>query len=115
MGIFRIGFKASLREDYPKPEDPPPPPPPPPPEKPPPPDEEGALLKEIALTGTRPTALAMGGEDGCLCLVAMADRGNLEGFRVECPGRAWQLLAQERGAPTSVQPASWGALKQAAQ
>ncbi len=52
---------------------------------------EGELLREVALTGERPSNLAFGGPDGRTCYVTLQDRGNVEVFRVEEPGRAWEL------------------------
>ncbi len=51
----------------------------------------GEVLLEIELHGTMCTNLAFGGEDGCVCYVTLADEGNIELFRTERPGRAWQL------------------------
>jgi gluconolactonase len=44
------------------------------------------------LTGKKCTNIAFGGSDGCTCYVTLADQGNIETFRVERPGRAWQLF-----------------------
>jgi sugar lactone lactonase YvrE len=52
---------------------------------------QGELLMEIPLNGAKCTNIAFGGEDGCTAYVTMADRGNVETFRVELPGREWQL------------------------
>jgi sugar lactone lactonase YvrE len=51
----------------------------------------GELVLEIPLTGKRCTNIAFGGADGCTAYVTVADRGNVESFRVEHPGREWQL------------------------
>jgi gluconolactonase len=51
---------------------------------------EGKLLGEVALTGRNCTNIAFGGPDGCTCYVTVADRGNVEVFRTERPGRCWQ-------------------------
>jgi gluconolactonase len=53
----------------------------------------GDLLLEIELTGQRCTNIAFGGQDGRTAYVTVADRGNIETFRVDEPGREW-LLAQ---------------------
>ena len=53
---------------------------------------EGEVLLEIELTGKHCTNIAFGGSDGCTCYVTMADRGNVEVFRADIPGRSWQLL-----------------------
>jgi gluconolactonase len=51
----------------------------------------GAILKEIELTGKNPTNLAFGGKDGKTIFVTLADRGNIESFRVDAPGREWKM------------------------
>ena len=50
---------------------------------------EGKLLREIQLTGKKPSNITFGGPDGKTCYVTLQDRGCLETFRVEHPGRAW--------------------------
>lgn len=52
---------------------------------------QGELLQEIQLTGSKCTNIAFGGPDGCTAYVTLADRGNIETFHVETPGREWQL------------------------
>lgn len=56
---------------------------------------EGEVLREIELTGANPSNIAFGGEDGRTAYVTLQDQGNIETFRVDQPGRSWQLL-QER-------------------
>lgn len=51
----------------------------------------GKLLKEIALTGKKPTNIAFGGKDGRTVYVTLMDMGNLESFRVSIPGREWKM------------------------
>jgi sugar lactone lactonase YvrE len=53
---------------------------------------QGEVLLEVQLAGKNCTNIAFGGPDGCTCYVTVADRGNVESFRVERPGRAWQLF-----------------------
>ena len=53
---------------------------------------DGEVLLEIELTGKLCTNIAFGGLDGCTCYVTMADRGNIETFRADLPGRSWQLF-----------------------
>ena len=72
----------------------------------------GEVLREIDLRGEDPSNIAFGGPDGRTCYVTVADRGNIETFRVEAPGRSWQL--RRSGAGTAVRPHSWGELKNAA-
>ena len=52
---------------------------------------EGKILKTIPLIGQKPTNIAFGGKDGRTCFVTMADKGNIETFRVEHPGRSWKM------------------------
>lgn len=52
---------------------------------------QGQLLKTIQLKGEKPTNIAFGGKDGKTAYITVADRGNIETFRVERPGRAWAL------------------------
>lgn len=52
---------------------------------------QGEVLREIPLAGQKCTNLAFGGPDGCTCYVTVADRGNVETFRTDLPGRSWQL------------------------
>ena len=51
----------------------------------------GEVLLEIQLTGKLCTNIAFGGPDGRTCYVTMADRGNVETFRADEPGRSWAL------------------------
>ncbi len=50
----------------------------------------GKLLQEIKLTGTKPSNVAFGGNDGRTVYVTLQDRGNIESFRVDAPGREWK-------------------------
>lgn len=52
---------------------------------------EGQLIREIKLKGTKPSNIAFGGNDGKTCFVTLQDRGCIETFRVEYPGRSWDL------------------------
>ena len=52
----------------------------------------GEVLLEVQLTGQLCSNIAFGGPDGCTCYVTMADRGNVEVFRADLPGRSWQLF-----------------------
>ena len=54
-------------------------------------DVHGELIREITLIGKQCTNIAFCGVDGRTAYVTMADRGNVETFRVEQPGREWQL------------------------
>ena len=52
----------------------------------------GEVLLEVPLTGKLCSNIAFGGPDGRTCYVTMADRGNVEIFRADIPGRSWQLF-----------------------
>jgi sugar lactone lactonase YvrE len=52
---------------------------------------DGTVLQEIRLGGAKCTNIAFGGPDGCTAYVTVADLGRVETFRVEAPGREWQL------------------------
>jgi sugar lactone lactonase YvrE len=47
---------------------------------------EGEILKEIILTGKKPSNITFGGEDGKTVYVTLADNGNIETFRADVPG-----------------------------
>lgn len=51
----------------------------------------GKILKEIMLTGKRPSNIAFGGKDGRTAYVTLQDQGNIETFRVDVPGREWKM------------------------
>lgn len=57
---------------------------------------EGKILKEIPLTGKKPTNLAFGGKDGKTVYVTLQDEGNIETFRVDRPGREWMMRQQSK-------------------
>ena len=52
---------------------------------------DGEVQLEIQLTGKLCTNIAFGGPDGRTCYVTLADRGNVETFRADEPGRSWVL------------------------
>ena len=52
----------------------------------------GEVLLEVPLIGKLCSNIAFGGPDGRTCYVTMADRGNVEVFRADLPGRSWQLF-----------------------
>lgn len=56
---------------------------------------EGEVVEEIELTGENPTNIAFGGPDGRTAYVTVADRGNIETFRVDEPGRSWPMLQNQ--------------------
>ena len=53
---------------------------------------DGQVEREIQLHGKNCTNIAFGGNDGRTCYVTVADRGNIEYFRTDTPGRSWQLV-----------------------
>jgi len=55
----------------------------------------GEVLREIAVGGKLCTNLAFGGPDGRTCYVTIADRGNIEFFRTDLPGRSWKLFQSD--------------------
>jgi gluconolactonase len=55
---------------------------------------EGKLLKEVVLNGDKPSNVAFGGEDGQTVYVTVADRGAIEAFRTEFPGRSFSLIKE---------------------
>lgn len=48
---------------------------------------DGTLLREVKLKGQKPTNVAFGGTDGRTVFVTLQDRGAIEAFRAEHPGR----------------------------
>ncbi len=52
---------------------------------------KGELLREIQLKGKKPTNVAFGGKDGKTIFVTLQDRGYIERFRVEAPGRSFNM------------------------
>ncbi len=52
---------------------------------------QGKVLQEIKLLGKLPSNVAFGGRDGRTMFVTLQDKGNLESFRVDKPGREWNM------------------------
>jgi len=52
---------------------------------------KGEVMREIDVLGTSPTNVCFGGPDGRTCYVTESQRGRLVQFRVDRPGREWQL------------------------
>jgi len=69
---------------------------------------DGEVLDEVQLQGAKPSNLAFGGPDGRTCYVTVADQKHVEVFRVDRPGRSWQLFQEGR---TEVSPRTWGQVK----
>jgi sugar lactone lactonase YvrE len=57
---------------------------------------KGYIVKEVTLAGKKPTNVAFGGKDGRTVYVTLMDNGNLESFRVDDPGREWQMQQDRR-------------------
>jgi sugar lactone lactonase YvrE len=55
----------------------------------------GQLLREIPTSGKRTTNLAFGGPDGKTVFVTLMDKGNIESFRADEPGREWKMLRKK--------------------
>ena len=53
---------------------------------------QGKLLREVEMTGKKPSNIAFGGPDGRTCYVTLQDDGSTETFRAEFPGRSWEML-----------------------
>lgn len=53
---------------------------------------EGKVIREVELKGKSVSNIAFGGYDGKTCYVTMQDRGNIEVFRSETPGREWTFF-----------------------
>ena len=51
---------------------------------------DGELLLEIQMKGNKPSNIAFGGKDGKTAYVTLQDRGYIETFRVEKPGRSFR-------------------------
>ncbi|MES3017681.1 MAG: SMP-30/gluconolactonase/LRE family protein [Bacteroidota bacterium] len=49
----------------------------------------GKVMQEITLIGKLPSNVAFGGSDGRTMYVTLQDKGNLESFKVDKPGREW--------------------------
>jgi gluconolactonase len=57
---------------------------------------KGYIVKEVTLAGKQPTNVAFGGKDGRSVYVTLMDKGNLETFRADDPGREWQMQQDRR-------------------
>lgn len=51
----------------------------------------GKVMQEVTLLGKLPSNVAFGGSDGRTVYVTLQDKGNLESFRVDKPGREWNM------------------------
>ena len=57
---------------------------------------EGNLIREITMIGTGASNVAFGGPDGRTCYVTMVGNRNIQSFRVDVPGRSWQLYQDRK-------------------
>ncbi len=53
---------------------------------------DGKVIREVKLKGKKPSNIAFGGYDGKTCYVTLQDRGNIEIFTSETPGREWTFF-----------------------
>lgn len=51
---------------------------------------EGEIVDEILMQGDLPSNIAFGGPEGRTCYVTLQDRGCIETFQAENPGRVWK-------------------------
>ena len=58
---------------------------------------QGEVIREVPIAeGRNPSNLAFGGPDGRTVYVTVADRGNVQYFRTDRPGRSWALMQRRR-------------------
>ena len=50
---------------------------------------EGEFLNEVTMTGSKPSNIAFAGKHGKTCFVTLQDRGCVEIFKTNIPGRDW--------------------------
>ena len=62
---------------------------------------EGTIIKEYPLLGECPSNIAFGGDDGMTAYVTLQDKGWVESFRVDRPGRSWQMYTNNRNGSCS--------------
>jgi len=53
----------------------------------------GELIREVQMKGKLPSNIAFGGSEGRTCYVTLQDRGCIETFMAEHPGRSWKRAA----------------------
>lgn len=56
---------------------------------------KGQILKEIAVGGKQTTNVAFGGKDGRTVFVTLMDKGNIECFLADEPGREYEMLRKK--------------------
>lgn len=57
---------------------------------------DGKVLQEVILTGKRATNVAFGGKDGRTVYVTLSDKGNIECFFTDIPGREWKMSRKSK-------------------
>ena len=57
---------------------------------------DGDLIREITMIGTGASNVAFGGPDGRTCYVTIVGNRNIQSFRVDVPGRSWQLYQNRK-------------------
>jgi sugar lactone lactonase YvrE len=57
--------------------------------------EKGEKMHEVMLKGKKPSNIAFGDFDGKTCFVTVQDRGRIEAFRTEIPGRIMRMRAED--------------------
>jgi len=72
---------------------------------------DGVIIKEYPLIGEWPSNIAFGGDDGMTAFVTLQDKGWVETFRVDRPGRSWQMhnAAMTSTTPSTTFPSATGA------
>ncbi len=58
---------------------------------------KGKVKREVVLKGKRPTNIAFGGKEGKTVYVTVADRGCIEAFEVDIPGRSQEMINYWQG------------------
>jgi sugar lactone lactonase YvrE len=56
---------------------------------------DGKFIREINTLGKLPSNIAFGGKDGKTAYITLQDKGYLESFKVDSPGREWQMLKRK--------------------
>ncbi|NML23114.1 SMP-30/gluconolactonase/LRE family protein [Pseudoflavitalea sp. G-6-1-2] len=56
---------------------------------------KGEILKEIPVGGKQTTNVAFGGKDGRTVYVTLMDKGNIESFLADDPGREYEMLRKK--------------------
>ncbi len=54
----------------------------------------GKIVQEITLSGKNPSNIAFGGKEGRTAYITVQDKGNIETFTVDAPGREWKMITK---------------------